>query len=145
MRIFTTGQYLMLFTNYQGLFEESTLHFSRSGGKGGQNVNKVETKVELVFNIHSSLLLTPEDKERLLLALKSKLDSQGTLRITASSERTQLANRKKAEEKFIKLIQVSLKPKKKRKPTKPSMAAKKARLESKQKQSQKKESRRTVF
>jgi ribosome-associated protein len=127
--------------DYNALLNEATVQFSRSGGKGGQNVNKVETRVELIFNIPTSPILDEATKALLLKNLSSKLDTEGNLRIVASSERQQHANRKKAEEKFIKLLQSALKPKKKRRATAPSKAAKKARLETKRKQSTKKQER----
>lgn len=131
--------------DYHKLLDEATYQFSRSGGKGGQNVNKVETRVELFFNIAESQLLSQEIKNKLVEQLKNKLDSHNILRITSSTQRTQHANKLQAQEKFIKLLAQALKHKKKRKPTKPSKKAKQARLESKQKQSQKKSLRRAIL
>lgn len=128
--------------DYQALLQETTIQFSRSSGKGGQNVNKVETKVELSFNIPQSILFEDSTKALLLTKLQTRIDNEGTLRVTASSERTQHANRKKAEEKFIKLIQNALKPQKKRIATAPSGAAKIARLHAKKIQGSKKRLRR---
>jgi len=130
---------------YDQLLAETTLSFSRSGGAGGQHVNKTETKVELYFSIPNSQLLDEATKQKLIGTLGSKIDSEGVLRITSSSARSQAANRKIAQGKFIALIKESLKPKKKRMPTKPSQASKEARLESKKKKSIKKETRKRVF
>ena len=127
--------------DYDALLKEAKVHFSRSGGKGGQNVNKVETKVELFFNIPESLVLDDTAKNTLMGILHNRIDNEGILRVTASTERQQLANRKKAEQKLIKLIAQTLAPKKKRKATKPSLAAKKARLFSKRKHGLKKKER----
>lgn len=135
----------MQFIDYEQLLKEATIHFSRSSGKGGQNVNKVETRVELVFNIPHSHALNDETKNLLSTVLKSKIDSEGNIHITASSERLQHSNRVKAEEKFIKLIKNALIPKKKRIKTTPSASAKRARLETKKRQSSKKKERTFAF
>lgn len=131
--------------NYKALLDEAVIQFSRSSGKGGQNVNKVETKADLVFNIPTSQILDEETKAQLLVKLKSRVDTEGNLRVSASSERYQAANRKKAEQKFIKLIQDALKPKTKRIPTAPSGAAKIARLHAKKIHSRKKKLRSKGF
>ncbi len=104
---------------------------SRSGGPGGQNVNKVNTKIELRFNVSESNSLSEEEKEIILVKLKNRINSGGELLIISQSERTQLMNRKKAEEKFYKLLASALTEKKKRKKTKPTAASKVKRLENK--------------
>ena len=111
---------------------------SRSSGPGGQNVNKVNTKVELRFNVPDSNLLSAEEKEILLNLLKKKISSDGFLIIVSQSERSQLKNKEKTIEKFYTLLKKSLTPKKKRKPTKPSAAAKEKRLEEKNLKAEKK-------
>lgn len=127
--------------DYEHLLKEATVHFSRSSGKGGQNVNKVETRVELIFNIPASQVLDEATKATLLSVLKNKIDHEGNLRVVSSSERLQHSNRKKAEEKLIKLIGTALKPKKKRVKTVPSQAAKMERLHEKRRTSVKKQER----
>ncbi len=131
--------------DYEHLLKEATVHFSRSSGKGGQNVNKVETRVELVFNINESKVLDDATKAILMDVLKNKIDHEGHIRITASSERLQHANRRKAEEKFVRLIADALKPKKKRFKTAPTFSSKIARLYSKHKHKAKKHERKKSF
>jgi ribosome-associated protein len=115
-----------------------------SGGKGGQNVNKVETKVGVEFDLMNSTILTEEEKE--LIASKSKyVSNEQILKIWCEKHRTQLQNKKDALEKFrthLKSLFVKAKP---RKPTKVSKAAKRKRLESKKKSSEKKQLRKKLF
>lgn len=104
---------------------------SRSSGPGGQNVNKVNTKVELRFNLHGSSILSDYEKERIFEILKKKINAEGELIVVSQSESTQLMNRKKTEEKFFKLLAVALTEKRKRRSTKPTEASKAKRLEKK--------------
>jgi ribosome-associated protein len=117
---------------------------SRSSGPGGQNVNKVSTKVELRFSIHQSNILTAEEKQILLEKLASKINMEGEIILVSQSERSQLKNREKAIEKFYKLLTKALTPVRKRKPTRPSRAAKEKRLEEKRILSEKKERRKNL-
>ncbi len=118
---------------------------SRSGGKGGQNVNKVETKVELLFNINASSLFSDEEKILLKEKLFARLNEEGLLQVVSSEERSQLQNKERAVEKAIKLIEKALKPVKKRKPTKPTIEAIQKRLSDKQLKSVKKQLRKQLF
>jgi len=123
------------------LLKEAKFNFSRSGGKGGQNVNKVETKVEIVFNIPDSLTMSGETKMTLLRKLKNKVDKEGNIRIYAQTERSQLGNRKKAVEKFTSLIKNALKREPVRIKTKEPVSSKLERLVMKRKISEKKKAR----
>lgn len=108
---------------------------SRSGGSGGQNVNKVSTKVELNFNIASSTILSDEQKNLLLEKLAGQITKEGNLQVISQTERTQLGNKRIAIEKFYSILSRAFTKPKKRKPTKPSRAAKEKRLLTKKKNS----------
>ncbi len=114
---------------------------SRSSGPGGQNVNKVNTKIELRFKIPDSALLSDSEKEILMEKLKNRINSEGELIIVSQDERSQLKNKENAVIKFYQLLQNALTPPKKRKPTKPSMASRHRRLEAKKILSEKKQDR----
>jgi ribosome-associated protein len=111
---------------------------TRSSGPGGQNVNKVSTRVELRFNVKESSLLTSEEKEIILVKLVKKINAAGELILVAQNDRSQLKNKENVIAKFYMLLIKALTPVKNRKPTKPSRAAKEKRLEEKQIQSEKK-------
>ncbi|ASS49309.1 MAG: peptide chain release factor 1 [Candidatus Fluviicola riflensis] len=100
------------------LSSEITVKTSRSGGKGGQHVNKVSTKVELAFDLVNTQLLREEQKTLLLERLSGKLTKEGILLIVSQSERTQLGNKRVATNKLIELLEKNLIVDKKRKPTK---------------------------
>lgn len=114
---------------------------SQSGGPGGQNVNKVNTKITLRFDIGNSTLLNEDEKQRLRDKLSNKISNDDILIITAESERTQLKNKEEATRKFYSLLKQAFTKKKKRKATKPTKAAKQKRLKEKRIQSEKKQLR----
>ena len=118
---------------------------SRSSGSGGQNVNKVETSVTVIWKVEDSTVFTESEKERILLKLKNKINAEGILQTTVSESRTQLQNKKIAIEKIQELVNKSLIVPKKRIATKPSRAKVEKRLESKKKISEKKENRKFKY
>ena len=111
---------------------------SRSSGPGGQNVNKVNTKVELRFMIDKSSLLTDLEKLKIKSKLKNRITGEGELIIVAQSERSQLKNKENTIERFYQLIGMALKPVKKRKTTSPTRSSIEKRLKLKKEKSQRK-------
>ncbi len=124
--------------------KEFTFKTSRSGGPGGQNVNKTETKVELIFDVRNSTLLSEHEKELVVKNLATRIDDDGILHLSRSTERSQLRNKERVIEKFYELLEKALKPKKKRIPVKISKAQKEARIKSKKLRSEKKSGRKRV-
>jgi len=128
--------------NFEKEFEFIT---SRSSGKGGQHVNKTNTKVELRFNINASEILNEQEKQILKEKLQTRINKEDILQIVSQETRSQLKNKNKCINKFYKLLEDAFKIRKKRKKTKRSFKSILKRLENKKKQSQKKDNRRKDF
>lgn len=133
-----------LIVNPELTIPRSELRFetSRSSGPGGQNVNKVETRVTLLFDLEGSQSLTAGQKERLTRRLAGRINRAGLVRVVSQRHRTQAANRKASEERFVELLRDALERRKTRRPTRKPKRAERARLEDKRKRSQVKDLRR---
>lgn len=124
------------------LIQECDFKASRSGGAGGQNVNKVNTKVELRFSIPDSLVLSDDEKQIVLIKLASRITELQELIISSQTERSQLQNKEACISKFILLLRQAFAPQKPRKATKPTFASKQKRIDDKRRNSEKKQLRR---
>lgn len=126
------------------LLQELMFSSSRSGGPGGQNVNKVNSKVTIKWDIVNSRILTTEQREMLLKKLSVRLTKGGILLLTAQEKRTQLQNKEVALFKLDKLLIKSLTPRKARKATKPGKGAVRKRIDDKKHHSEKKQWRKPL-
>ena len=131
----------MKLPDIDALIDEAAFPASRSSGHGGQNVNKVNSRIELRFSIADSKILDEEQKQLLTEKLGSKLTSDGLLIVTCQEDRSQLKNKKTAIEKFSCLIVKAFTPVKKRKPTKPTASSIEKRLQQKKGTAEKKQLR----
>ncbi|CCH51873.1 class I peptide chain release factor [Fibrisoma limi BUZ 3] len=123
---------------------ELQYQFARSGGKGGQNVNKVATKAELRFSVRESALLTDDERAVLLEKLATRLTTEGELVLSHQTERTQLANKEKVTRKFYRLIEKAFEQPKPRKATRPTKASVEERRAEKKRKGEVKAGRRKV-
>jgi ribosome-associated protein len=114
---------------------------SRSSGPGGQNVNKLETRVELLFDVSHSPSFSDEQRERILLNLRSRIDGEGVLHISSQRSRSQWENKQGTIEKLISLLRDALKVRKRRIKTAPTRGSNESRVQQKKKHSQKKKLR----
>src|SRR5688572_19620146 len=115
---------------------ELTFRASRSGGPGGQHVNTSSTRVELVWDLANSPSLTPEQRDRLMEKLATRISGEGLLSLASSATRTQHRNREDVTERFRNLLSEALEIEKPRKKTRPPRAAKEERLRSKKHRSE---------
>jgi len=128
----------MMSDDMERLIDESVFTAVRSSGSGGQNVNKVASKVTLSFDINASTILTEEQKQRISEKLANRINKNGVLQISSDAERTQWLNKKAVTGKFLLLIRQALKTERKRVATKPSFQSVQKRLDDKKRQSGKK-------
>ena len=117
---------------------ECSFSASRSSGPGGQNVNKVNTRVELRFSVEHSQIFSDDEKNLLFKKLKNRINSEGELILASEVERSQLRNRAKVTALFYELVEKVLTPPKKRFKTKPTLASRIKRVESKKQKYEKK-------
>ncbi|MFQ6033362.1 MAG: alternative ribosome rescue aminoacyl-tRNA hydrolase ArfB [Candidatus Bipolaricaulia bacterium] len=122
--------------------EELRFRFSRSGGPGGQHVNRVETRVELLFDVRRSAHLSDSQRARILEGLKGYIDNEGVLHLFSRATRSQWQNREEVIERFRELLAAALRPRRRRRPTRPSRGARERRLAAKRRRSERKRQRR---
>ena len=122
--------------------DELTYATGPSSGPGGQNVNKVETRVTLLFDIDASPSLSQAQKDRLRRRLATRINKRGVLRVASQRHRTQAANRRAAVERFVELVRGALRRRRRRRPTRPTASSRARRLEHKRRRSRLKARRR---
>lgn len=121
--------------------DELQYRASRSGGPGGQHVNTSSTRIELLWNLAVSRVITDEERERLRSKLAARLDADGMVRVVASDRRSQQQNKQAADERLAALIKRALHVPKPRRATKPTRASKERRLSDKKRHSERKRNR----
>ena len=127
--------------DFKSLIDECSFSTTRSGGKGGQNVNKLETKVVLAFDVENSKILTDEQKDSIREKLQHRINKNGILQLSDETDRTQWMNKRNVINRFTLLIIQALKPVKQRKATKPTVKSIQKRLDEKKKLGEKKKLR----
>lgn len=127
-----------LSVNAQLAIPEHEIYFetSTSSGPGGQNVNRVETRVTLLFDVEASESLDSEQKARIRERLATRINKAGVLRVVSQKHRTQSANKQETEERFARLLAEALEEEESRKKTRPTRAAKRRRLKKKRQRSE---------
>ncbi|MDR2273666.1 MAG: aminoacyl-tRNA hydrolase [Sphingobacterium sp.] len=131
--------------NITGLISELTFKFSRSGGAGGQHVNKVSSKVTLQWDVERSIVFAAEEKALVAAKLSNRINKEGVLQLESDSDRSQIRNREIAIDRFLHLVKDALVPAKPRKKTKIPYTSVLKRLDRKKQQSQLKASRKRNF
>ncbi|HKW12000.1 MAG TPA: alternative ribosome rescue aminoacyl-tRNA hydrolase ArfB [Gemmatimonadaceae bacterium] len=115
---------------------------SRAGGPGGQHVNTSSTRVELLWDLTQSVVVSDEVRQRLLMKLAARLDAEGMVRVVASDRRSQLQNREAAAERLAAIVRQALVVPKKRRATRPTKASRERRLTDKRRRGERKRNRR---
>ena len=124
--------------------DELVFTFSRSGGPGGQNVNKVNSKATLFFDVENSSVLSDQQKRMIKAKLANRINKDGVLQVVSQEYRTQAANKKAATDRFAELLQKALTSKRRRKKTKVPKSAKRKRLQKKKERGEIKKMRKPV-
>lgn len=130
--------------NREQINREIKYRTARSSGSGGQHVNKVATKAELLFDIQNSLGLTEKEKNKISRKLASRINGKGTLSLAEQGSRSQLRNKREVRKRFFLLLEEALRPRKRRKGAPELKANPRKRLEAKKRQSEKKALRKKV-
>lgn len=120
---------------------EIRFRFARSGGPGGQNVNKVESRAELLFDVRRSVSFSETQRHRVLAALRHRLDTDGVLHVVVQDSRSQWQNRERAVQRLGELLRAALTPRKKRVPTRRSAGSNEERITEKRKRGERKRDR----
>jgi ribosome-associated protein len=122
--------------------DELRLSFSTSGGPGGQHANKAATRAQVSWNVANSTVLGPRQRSKIREALRTRIDSTGTLRLVSDRYRSQLRNREDVLDRLARLVAEALRPRKARRATSPTPGSKQRRLDDKRRRSQVKRGRR---